>query len=140
MPHLPRRTFPLLLECGVTVVPERARWVRSELVEGEKFAWGDGALGHSWNPVSPLGALLVLPVPVDACSLLSFIFHLNCDKVSFADNYWRSRNFYLLPPHLPVHNSQDWPFKAGQEQLHNQVHGGSQEGGAGKTENATLQR
>ena len=84
------------LECGVTVVPERARWVRSELVEGEKFSWregalgqhfstifmggcftwGDGALGDSWNPVSPLGALLVLPVPVDACSILSFIFHL----------------------------------------------------------------
>ena len=34
------------LECGVTVVPERARWVRSELVEGEKFAWREGALGH----------------------------------------------------------------------------------------------
>ena len=84
------------LECGVAVVPERARWIRSELVEGEKFAWqegalcqhsstifmggcftwGDGALGDSWNPVSPLGALLVLPVPVDACSILSFVFHL----------------------------------------------------------------
>ena len=84
------------LECGVAVVPERARWIRSELVEGEKFTWREGALGHhflpflgrgcftwgdgalrdSWNPVSPLGALLVLPVPVDACSILSFIFHL----------------------------------------------------------------
>ena len=71
------------LECGVAVVPEGARWICSELVEGEKFAWGDGALGHSWNPVSPLGALLVLPVPVDACSLLSFIFHLMIMGTSF---------------------------------------------------------
>ena len=34
------------LECSVAVVPERARWIRSELVEGEKFAWREGALGH----------------------------------------------------------------------------------------------
>ena len=34
------------LECGVAVIPEGARWVRSELVEGEKFAWREGALGH----------------------------------------------------------------------------------------------
>ena len=96
------------LECGVAVVPERARWICSELVEGEKFAWqegalghhffsiflgrgcftwGDGALGDSWNPISPLGALLVLPVPVDACSLLSFIFHLVGDcRLKFGEN------------------------------------------------------
>ena len=35
------------LECGVAVVPEGARWICSELVEGEKFAWGDGALGYN---------------------------------------------------------------------------------------------
>ena len=33
------------LECSVAVVPERASWIRSELVEGEKFAWREGALG-----------------------------------------------------------------------------------------------
>ena len=32
------------LERGVAVVPERARWIRSELVEGEKFTWRDRAL------------------------------------------------------------------------------------------------
>ena len=54
-----------------------------ELDGGGDVTWGDGELGHSWNPVSPLGALLVLPVPVDACSLLSFIFHLMIMGTSF---------------------------------------------------------
>ena len=34
------------LELCVAVVPEGARWIRSELVEGEEGAWGDGPLGH----------------------------------------------------------------------------------------------
>ena len=28
--------------------------------------------------------------------------HLNCDKIPFADNKWRSRNSDLLRPHLSV--------------------------------------
>ena len=34
------------LECGVAVVPEGARWICSELVEGEEGAWKDGAMSH----------------------------------------------------------------------------------------------
>ena len=40
------------LECSVAVVPEGARWIRSELVEGEKFAWREGALGQHCLPFS----------------------------------------------------------------------------------------
>ena len=36
------------LELCVAVVPEGARWIRSELVEGEEGAWGDGTLGHNF--------------------------------------------------------------------------------------------